>query len=578
MVSEYDYVCILYFHILHITCIDSNSAANRKLRTTLSAGEVVSQPSKLSQFYMLVTCKWRLSALLSFLYLRRREKVIVFFSTCDSVDFHALLIKQMQWPTDLDGEKPGATGDSEPAVDASKSFEGFNAAAFEQRHREGSTGVPAVCKTLDPLDWKFTGVFGEDTPVYRLHGKVPQHYRKQVYNDFVSLSHAKGKGAVLLCTDVAARGLDLPQVDWIVQYDPPCETTDYVHRVGRTARKGLSGSALTMLLPSESMYVHLLASHGLTLSPMSSASMFVQTAQQEIPGARRFKNADEMVAVILQRRVERVVSANRPLTDAATQAFRSYVRAYATHSADTKGIFKVQSLHLGHVAKSFALKDKPKDLTGMGSGGGAKGDVIGRIFNGEFASRERLEAMKKEALAREKEKTERVENNKREGEKKKRKRERVGEEVFSDDESEGESESESEEGLEGERESADEGERDSEDERESEEKDEEESEEEGDSIQTKAEDLVKASAKLNKAKKSSIIPVKGVKGKGKGKDAPVSNGRTWTVSRSESVLGKRKLSFGKQAVKVAASGKFRKSGGYFRKKLRSQMSSEFSAS
>ncbi len=570
MVSEYDYVCILYFHILHITCIDSNSAANRKLRTTLSAGEVVSQPSKLSQFYMLVTCKWRLSALLSFLYLRRREKVIVFFSTCDSVDFHALLIKQMQWPTDLDGEKPGATGDSD-SVDASKSFEGFNAAAFEQRHREGSTGVPAVCKTLDPLDWKFTGVFGEDTPVYRLHGKVPQHYRKQVYNDFVSLSHAKGKGAVLLCTDVAARGLDLPQVDWIVQYDPPCETTDYVHRVGRTARKGLSGSALTMLLPSESMYVHLLASHGLTLSPMSSASMFVQTAQQEIPGARRFKNADEMVAVILQRRVERVVSANRPLTDAATQAFRSYVRAYATHSADTKGIFKVQSLHLGHVAKSFALKDKPKDLTGMGSGGGAKGDVIGRIFNGEFASRERLEAMKKEALAREKEKAERVENNKREGEKK-RKRERDGEEVFSDDESEGESESESEEGLEGERESADEGER------ESEEKDEEESEEEGDSIQTKAEDLVKASAKLNKAKKSSIIPVKGVKGKGKGKDAPVSNGRTWTVSRSESVLGKRKLSFGKQAVKVAASGKFRKSGGYFRKKLRSQMSSEFSAS
>lgn len=83
------------------------------------------------------------------------------------------------------------------------------------------------------------------------------------------------------------------------------------------------------------MYVNLLASHSLTLSPMSSQSMFYETASV-IPGAQRFKNKDEMVAVILQRRVERVVSGNKPLSDAAAQAFRAYVRAYATHSADTK--------------------------------------------------------------------------------------------------------------------------------------------------------------------------------------------------------------------------------------------------
>ena len=52
----------------------------------------------------------------------------------------------------------------------------------------------------------------------------------------------------------------------------------------------------------------------------------------------------------------------RNLGAAARQAFRSYVRAYATHSGDSKGVFRVQLLHLGHVAKSFALRESPSGL------------------------------------------------------------------------------------------------------------------------------------------------------------------------------------------------------------------------
>ena len=63
---------------------------------------------------------------------------------------------------------------------------------------------------------------------------------------------------MLLCTDVAARGLDIPDVAWIVQFDPPQDPDVFVHRVGRTARMGRTGHALTLLLPHETAYVDFL--------------------------------------------------------------------------------------------------------------------------------------------------------------------------------------------------------------------------------------------------------------------------------------------------------------------------------
>jgi ATP-dependent RNA helicase DDX18/HAS1 len=52
-----------------------------------------------------------------------------------------------------------------------------------------------------------------------------------------------------LCTDIAARGLDIPQVDWIIQYDPPLDIKEYIHRVGRTCRgANAKGKALLFLL------------------------------------------------------------------------------------------------------------------------------------------------------------------------------------------------------------------------------------------------------------------------------------------------------------------------------------------
>ncbi|KAJ2790541.1 ATP-dependent RNA helicase, partial [Coemansia helicoidea] len=129
-----------------------------------------------------VTCDSDRRFMLLFTFLRRnlKKKVIVFFSSCNSVKYHAELLNYI------------------------------------------------------------------DVPVLDLHGKQKQQKRTNTFFEFINAD----KG-ILLCTDVAARGLDIPAVDWIIQYDPPDDPRDYIHRVGRTARAGGQGKSLLFLLPSE---------------------------------------------------------------------------------------------------------------------------------------------------------------------------------------------------------------------------------------------------------------------------------------------------------------------------------------
>lgn len=86
-----------------------------------------------------------------------------------------------------------------------------------------------------------------DLPVLDLHGKQKQQKRTNTFFEFCN-----AKQGTLICTDVAARGLDIPSVDWIVQFDPPDDPRDYIHRVGRTARGANGkGRSLMFLQPNE---------------------------------------------------------------------------------------------------------------------------------------------------------------------------------------------------------------------------------------------------------------------------------------------------------------------------------------
>lgn len=83
-------------------------------------------------------------------------------------------------------------------------------------------------------------------PLMHLHGKQKQQTRMEIFAKFSS-----SNSALLICTDIAARGLDFPAVDWVLQLDCPDDVDSYIHRVGRTARYQSEGKGLCMLLPSE---------------------------------------------------------------------------------------------------------------------------------------------------------------------------------------------------------------------------------------------------------------------------------------------------------------------------------------
>ncbi|QHO05780.1 DEAD-box ATP-dependent RNA helicase [Arachis hypogaea] len=259
-------------------------------------------PTQLIQRYVKVPCGSRLAVLLSILkHLFERDtsqKVVVFFSTCDAVDFHYSLLNRRS------------------------TFQAF--------------------KTE--------------------------------------------KSALLLSTDVSARGLDFPKVRCIIQYDSPGEATEYVHRVGRTARLGERGESLLFLQPVEIDYLQDLEKHGVSLAEyplLKVLDNFTLHGQNKQVKKSVFIDLHPWV-LCLQKALESFIISKPKMDELARKGFCSWVRAYTAHRGELKTIFMIKKLHLGHVAKSFALKQQPS--------------LVGQSFQKQNKKRKRFE--KKSGLSK----------------------------------------------------------------------------------------------------------------------------------------------------------------------------------
>ncbi|CAG05302.1 unnamed protein product [Tetraodon nigroviridis] len=164
-----------------------------------------------------------------------------------------------------------------------------------------------------------------------IHGKMKDK-RNKIFAEFRSL-----KSGILVCTDVMARGIDIPDVNWVLQYDPPSSASAFVHRCGRTARIGNQGNALVFLLPMEESYVNFLS------------------INQKCPLQKMLPIKD---VVDVLPRVKAMSLADRAVFDRSMRAFVSYVQAYAKHECSL--IFRVRDLDFGSLARGFALLRLPK--------------------------------------------------------------------------------------------------------------------------------------------------------------------------------------------------------------------------
>ena len=257
-------------------------------------------PTKLSNYYLQVPAPERLGFLRHFLRAPevRSHKTIVFFLTCATVDYFHVLLRDL-----VDG-------------------------------RSGLKNKACSQKTAAPRSLR----------IEKLHGQMEPTARARAYEKFCkSPAH---EGAVLLATDVAARGIDVDAVKWIVQVDPPTDPAAFVHRIGRTARAGQSGRAVVLLLPHEDGYMPFLEKRGIQLEELPEELRKPQT-----------NGADDFAETTLSR-CKRMVETDRAVMLKSTKAFLSFVRAYQEHQLPY--LFPFKSLDIGNLATGYCLLRLPR--------------------------------------------------------------------------------------------------------------------------------------------------------------------------------------------------------------------------
>lgn len=205
-----------------------------------------------------------------------------------------------------------------------------------------------------------------------LHGKMKQSARESALTKFT-----EGKSGVLMCTDIAARGLDIPGVDWIVQFDPPQDPAAFVHRVGRTARMGREGSAIVFLAPnSEASYVDFLRIRGVEIKPAAGTREYYaesastkngDTAEDDdeveldsdiVDKLEKAERSEKKGIESTHKTLRRASETNREIMEKGVRAYVSFIRGYKEHHC--RFIFRFKELQYGALAMAMGLLRLPK--------------------------------------------------------------------------------------------------------------------------------------------------------------------------------------------------------------------------
>lgn len=170
-------------------------------------------------------------------------------------------------------------------------------------------------------------------PLMHLHGRQKQGGRLDIMTKFSQAEHA-----VLFATDIAARGLDFPAVDWVLQLDCPEDSDTYIHRVGRTARYERDGRAVLFLEPSE------------------ESGMLKRLEQKKVPVERINVKANKQQSI--KDQLQNMCFKDPELKYLGQKAFIAYVKSI--HVQKDKDIFRLKELPLDDYAASMGLPGAPR--------------------------------------------------------------------------------------------------------------------------------------------------------------------------------------------------------------------------
>lgn len=180
---------------------------------------------------------------------------------------------------------------------------------------------------------------GHKFTVVTLHGKQLPKVRQKSFKAFANASTP----SILLTTDVAARGLDIPQVDLVLQIDPPSDPKVFLHRCGRAGRAGRRGISVIFLQPGrEEDYIPFLEIRKTPVTRLTTPN--VDTTSE-----------DAQTAIT---RLRQTVLTDRAYHDKAQRGFVSWVQAYSKHQASS--IFRIADLDWEDAGEAWGLLKLPK--------------------------------------------------------------------------------------------------------------------------------------------------------------------------------------------------------------------------
>jgi ATP-dependent RNA helicase DDX31/DBP7 len=321
-----------------------NKAEKKEQLNTLNNYYLSSlKQQNITQYYSYINDEYRLIHLIAFLYNNLFQKAIIFVSTCDLCEFLSKIIIDIEIDINYKSEI------SPNPKDKSKT------------------------KTKQNLGEKFIHLFSQKT--YKLHGKMKHDERKIVFNEF-----NEDETGILIATDVAARGLDFKNVNWVIHYDVNPDIKEYINRIGRTARIDNTGNSILFLMQNERKLLDTcFKSIKSNLYEMKNSDILMLFLKNINKNILKFKikedfedkkmNEDDDIVDENEIYKKKYLFAISPLLRCiknfifkdknnlilARKAFKSEVRSYVTFLKYAKDVFNVKALNLTRMSRSFGL-------------------------------------------------------------------------------------------------------------------------------------------------------------------------------------------------------------------------------